>query len=310
MHITDAFVTDRNREFREVWRMLAETHRPRPEGEPPAVNAWSANRFEGWVVYSAPDWFNRAALNRKLHLWREDTDNLVGLAIVEGSGRDFHVITHPDHREIEPDILTWVEGHWPSAGGTWITYAEAGDECRETVLAGLGYRAEGESETMHAYDLLQVSGTVTLPEGYAIRDAVVDPDRVARSRLTSLVFHPDRDPDLTPEPVMQEMWSYDPALDLVVVAPDGQRVAFATGSINRVNGLAEVEPVGTHPAYRRLGLARAVVTACLNDLRERGARWAYIASAPEPSPANRFYVSLNPVAQQHFVRWEKATTRS
>ena len=193
MHIHDTAVTDRRRDFRQVWDLLTDTHRPADDA-PPVVNYWSFCRFEGWMVFSAPDWFDRAGLNRKLHLWKTTEDQLVGLAIVEGNGRDFHVISHPDSREVEPTIVRWVERHWPAEGDTWMTYAEAGDTQREAVLTALGYKAEAASETMHTYHLEHVVLTPELPPGFTFSAASEDGDLLGRARLTSLVFHPERDP--------------------------------------------------------------------------------------------------------------------
>ena len=91
----------------------------------------------------------------------------------------------------------------------------------------------------------------------------------------------------------------------MVRAPEGHIVALAAGFINSRNHIAEIEPVGTHPAYRQRGLAKAMVTEVFRRLRERGVRWVHIASAPEPAASSRLYQSLSPAGQQHFVRWVK-----
>jgi GNAT superfamily N-acetyltransferase len=303
MHTMDTNVTDREREFREIWQLLTDTHRAGSDDAPPAANTWTANRFESWMLYSAPVWFDRAGLNRRLHLWKTEDGQLVGFVIVEGAGRDVHAITHPLHRETEPRLFTWVKQHWPAEGSTWVTYAETGDDHRERVLTGLGYAPAGEAEILYAYDLERGPCEAPTPAGYALRDARQHTDRVARARLRWKVFHPGVDAAAVPEPVMHRHWSYDPELDLVVTTPGSEPVAFATGWINPQTHIGEVEPVGTHPDYLRLGLARAAVTACFARMRERGARWAHIASEAEPAVSNRLYRSLGPVGEQHFVRW-------
>ena len=58
---------------------------------------------------------------------------------------------------------------------------------------------------------------------------------------------------------------YQRELDLVVVAPDGELAAFCVaGWVDRAQGLARTDPIGTHPRFQRLGLARAVVSAALD----------------------------------------------
>ncbi|MBN1249891.1 MAG: GNAT family N-acetyltransferase [Anaerolineae bacterium] len=303
MEIHDTAVTDRKRDFDQIWSLLTETHRPIGEDLLPMVNYWSSCRFESWIVFSAPG--DPSALDRKLHLWRTRDGDLVGLAIVEGLGRDFHVISHPGFVWMEPDIVAWVEQHWPADGKNWVTYAEADDRLRQAALVKLGYRVDALSETMHAYDLERLTLIPELPQGFSFSAASDDGDLMGRSRLVSMVFHPERDPESTPPPATHEKRSYDAALDLVVRGPDRAPVAFAAGFVNATSGIAEVEPVGTHPAYRRRGFALAVVTEVFSRLRDRGVRWVHIASEPEPAVSNRLYHALGPVGQQHFVRWRR-----
>jgi mycothiol synthase len=64
---------------------------------------------------------------------------------------------------------------------------------------------------------------------------------------------------------------YDGALDLVVVDETGEVAAFCTSWFDRANSTGLFEPVGTRRAYRRAGLARAVMSESLRRLRALGA---------------------------------------
>jgi ribosomal protein S18 acetylase RimI-like enzyme len=72
-------------------------------------------------------------------------------------------------------------------------------------------------------------------------------------------------------------WPYDPDLDCVVAAPDGRLVASALVWFDPDLRLGELEPVGTHQDYRRLGLGRAVNLFALQRLRDAGATEAIVA---------------------------------
>jgi GNAT superfamily N-acetyltransferase len=61
---------------------------------------------------------------------------------------------------------------------------------------------------------------------------------------------------------------YRAALDQVIEAADGAYAAFALGWIDVDSHVGELEPVGTHPAHRRKGLAAAVSLAALHALRD------------------------------------------
>jgi ribosomal protein S18 acetylase RimI-like enzyme len=89
-------------------------------------------------------------------------------------------------------------------------------------------------------------------------------------------------------------WPYRPELDWVAETPDGRFASYATLWLDERHGAGLIEPVGTDPAFRRLGLARAVCVAALHALRKAGATQAYVnprGDADYPIPA-RLYRSL------------------
>ncbi len=58
------------------------------------------------------------------------------------------------------------------------------------------------------------------------------------------------------------------------------------------NGVGEIEPLGTRPAFRRRGLARAVVLEAINRLKIHGAGTALVYGASVNEPARRLYASV------------------
>ncbi len=52
---------------------------------------------------------------------------------------------------------------------------------------------------------------------------------------------------------------YSQDLDLVAVAPDGTLASFCTFRMAPVSKITNLEPVGTHPEHRKMGLARALI---------------------------------------------------
>src|SRR5262245_26323549 len=84
---------------------------------------------------------------------------------------------------------------------------------------------------------------------------------------------------MTPEAYRHFMTapSYDPALDTVVVAPDGRFAAFTMGWTS--NHLGQVEPVGTRAELRRRGLGKAVLLEGLRRFKDRGIQQVLVNTA-------------------------------
>jgi ribosomal protein S18 acetylase RimI-like enzyme len=74
---------------------------------------------------------------------------------------------------------------------------------------------------------------------------------------------------------------YDPSLDLVVVAPDGSIAAYCSCSVSEREQRGFTDPVATHPIYRRMGLARALLLTGLKLLKERGMQSAHLGTSGE-----------------------------
>lgn len=71
----------------------------------------------------------------------------------------------------------------------------------------------------------------------------------------------------------------DLTLKLNVVAPNGEFACHCGFWHDSRARLSLIEPLATVPAYRRMGLARALVTEGLSRVRARGARFAVVGSS-------------------------------
>lgn len=102
---------------------------------------------------------------------------------------------------------------------------------------------------------------VAPPEGYRLVDRAED-----RSRPHPMV---GRSGDEVEER-LQRCSLYDPALDLAVHAPDGSTAGYALFWADPVTGVGLLEPMRVEDAHTRRGLARAMLTAGLDRLANRG----------------------------------------
>jgi ribosomal protein S18 acetylase RimI-like enzyme len=79
-----------------------------------------------------------------------------------------------------------------------------------------------------------------------------------------------------------------------VEAPDATMASSAIMWLDEANRTVEFEPVGTHPDYRRLGLARAMMLHGMRLARAAGARHATVVclGAPGHPRARGLYYGL------------------
>ena len=75
---------------------------------------------------------------------------------------------------------------------------------------------------------------------------------------------------------------YIQELDLVVVAPGGELVAFCVcGFDDPDKKTGYTDPIGTHPSYRKIGLGRALISAGLIALKKAGANTVTLGTSSE-----------------------------
>ena len=87
------------------------------------------------------------------------------------------------------------------------------------------------------------------------------------------------------------MATMQPDLDVLVLAPTGDVAAYALGWYDAGSRAGLLEPVGTHPAWRRRGLALAVVKALTCRLAALGARRVTVGTAEGNRAATELYIA-------------------
>jgi ribosomal protein S18 acetylase RimI-like enzyme len=169
------------------------------------------------------------------------------------------------------------------------------------LLAARGFRPAACGMTLLGRDLsaLPPVPSSMLPPGFSL-GALAGPHQAdARALASYLAFHQGRAPSESERRIRADRWrrlmaapGYERDMDVVAVAPDGQVAAFALGWLDTHNRVGEFEPVGTVPAYQRLGLGGAVIEEGLHRMRERGMAQAIVYVEWDNAPAQRLYASL------------------
>jgi ribosomal protein S18 acetylase RimI-like enzyme len=234
-------------------------------------------------------------------LWEVD-GSVVAWGWARPPGRlDFMV--HPRFPRLAEEVVGWFGG--VARGKRWSAIVLETETHLTRALDEHGYRPEaGAPVWRNMARTLDDLPEPTLPAGYVARAMRGEDDVVRRTAVHKAAwellpftaaprraFSPmtaDRYRDL------MSTWPYRPELDWVIEAPNGEFVASCCIWLDDLNGVGELEPVGTHPDFRRCGLSRAVCLYALRALRQFGAREAIVYSRDDeeyPIPA-RLYRGL------------------
>lgn len=137
----------------------------------------------------------------------------------------------------------------------------------------LGYAPSAGHEA--GYELIHTIGNESaapaLPNGFEMRwlepdldDAYVELHRAAWSTIAPSTY------DRRMHDAVVSMPHFDRGLVPIVAAADGTLAASCIAWFDPVTRTSEIEPLGTHPGYRRRGLARAVSVEAVRRSAERG----------------------------------------
>jgi len=78
---------------------------------------------------------------------------------------------------------------------------------------------------------------------------------------------------------------FRPDLVTIALAPDGTVASYCIGWMDERSQTLEIEPLGTHRDYRRLGLAHAVVKEVQHRAWAQGAKYVLVWNNPNTNPA-------------------------
>lgn len=181
------------------------------------------------------------------------------------------------------------------------------DQAHRLRLVEFGYSrgTHWGNITRRALDAL---APVEVPEGYAIRAATHD-DAEQLAAVHRGSFRSSWTADSYREFVMTKP-GYDPAREIVVVAPDGRFAAFTVMWFDPVNRVGSFEPVGTHEEFHRRGLARALMIEGMHRMRAAGLQWAQVGHEADNPASTGLYRSLGFTTFQEVTDYELARDRS
>ena len=239
-----------------------------------------------------------------VRIWRRNDGPLCGFALVDLSVWGLFYLVSPSEEggELEQEILPWACNRASHISrGTSITLrcrrVREDNRKRISSLEQHGFRREDDRQGLRMVRRLDVPlDRPVIPQGFKIRH-LSGPDEIeayvalvnsAIPKATSVETHQKWIE--TPE--------YLPELDLIAVADNGTFAAFCQSYYDPVDLMQSerregwTDPIGTAPAYRKKGLARAIVLEALWRLKDKGIEDAVLGVAGSHDVAQKLYESI------------------
>ncbi|MHA2251013.1 MAG: GNAT family N-acetyltransferase [Candidatus Kariarchaeaceae archaeon] len=242
-------------------------------------------------------------------IWEEEKSSrrkIVALCNLEGN-LDYYIQIHPQYQYLEHEIIQWIEEHQLKKNledPRVRIHCIAGDEARESLLLELGYKKLGCDNINRIRPLEMPLPVSELPHGFTFRNLDGRSDFIKYAESIKLVFgHSFFTPEIVETNTKRSYYVQD--LDLVIVAPDGTFAAFATFRMDPVSRLTNLEPLGTHPDYRKLGLGKALLFELLSRVQKYNPTLLYIGGAANTPAANRLYDVTGYTQKLEDNVWEK-----
>jgi len=269
-------------------------------------------------------------IDQDLRLWQDADGNLVAIAdlwrqppaaaLNSYLGFSMHPEVHS--RDLASEILAWAEQRVLALGANGSVPIVLHSSCRDTVevrrslLQQLGFQPERSFWRLQRSLTTPIS-KAAFPVGWHIR-SVTPEDAASWVEMFNQTFidHWNHTPATVEEFAHWVNRSdYDANLDLVVETPERHMTAFAYSHINPERnarlGIQEghVGLLGTRRGYRRLGLARALLTESLRRLQLLGMTTATIGvDSQNPSGAVKLYQSVGFEHQQSSTAYSKVVS--
>lgn len=258
------------------------------------------------------------AVQANTRLWQDAGGQLVGFAFVDAyNNLLFEVAPQAANGENEPQMIAWgvecirrAKQEKPGEAITLDASCRDDDTGRITLLERHGFVPQTVRSLHMTRPLNEPIPAPQAPDGFVVCHIAGEHQVAALVALHRAAFGTE---NLTIEHRLSWMRvpEYEPELDLIAVAPDGTFAAYCMCSIseeeNTRTGRNEgyTDPVATHPAFQRRGLARALLLTGLALLKQRGADTAVLGTSSENVAMQQLAASVGFRVQSIKVWFEK-----
>lgn len=182
------------------------------------------------------------------------------------------------------------------------TYINDNNELWEKMAQTRGYVKLEEYPIYDAEFFIKDIPQYILPKGYKIRSMADENNIENRRKVLGLGFNHYDPSEWVEKEVYKELQKapdYRNDLDLYVIAPDGEYIACCIIWYDKKNRIGILEPLATHPSYRRRGFGKAIVYEAIKRVALEGANKVLVGSG------RIFYQSIGFKITHVFYPWVK-----
>ena len=297
MKIIDRSFTNSDAEYNLIKEFLLSV-----ETYPDFDNNWEPGRMDGWR-YSVHAGKEADFFRANAHYWQTKVGRVVGLFISEYGENDFFILVHPSCSALFSEVLKWGLEFWAQGKTKMSTSIFINDRQKVEQLTAAGFYEDGHESNVRTYVLRQYDFSYALKPGFEL---LTFPEYGNYESRVKLVHNAFDNPSYSEARLrsLHSSPSYQPDLDLVIVNPQGESVAYCMGWIKENHPKSGyIEPLGTHPDYRRNGFGTALAKECFKRLFSMGVASVSIASNAEPDVSNFLYESLKPASTKRAYKY-------
>ena len=223
-----------------------------------------------------------AEVRANTRLWFAD-DQPIAWAFVDEYHNLLWELDGQHEEQIGAQIVEWGETCIRKKLATGET-STLDTNCREdrtariSFLQQYGFRQTGDTNVAMTRPLSEPIAEPVLPQGFIIRPIKGIEEAEAVATMHRAAFGTEY---MTTENrlIIMNTSGYDPSLDLLAVAPNGNIAAYCSCSVNGQTRIGMTDPVATHPNYQRMGLSRALLLTGMRLLKERGMESAHLGTS-------------------------------
>jgi mycothiol synthase len=232
-------------------------------------------------IYDLPELLSLPTNQATARLWLDEDNHLVGFAYVDA----FHTLrfdinwqTRDDR--LEEEIIMWGTTSLKDTHPFLYATSHETDGERIAFLDRNQFARRSDTIIHMACALAASIPPPRIPAGFHIRPVRGEAEAAAVVALHRAAFGSSY---MTTERRLKMMrkHTYDRTLDLVAVAADETLAAYAMGQVNEqegVQGVSYADLFATHPSYRGLGLASALMQMIVQRLQAKGYRVARLST--------------------------------